>query len=114
MDLIRKGDIYLVNFDLTVGAEAQKTRPAVIVSNDINNLNSPIVSISPVTSNVTRIYSFEVAIPKNSGGLNKKSKVMINQTRAFDKIRLIKKLGTLPDEIVAQINAALVLHYELD
>ena len=114
MDLIKKGDIYLVNFDPTVGVEVQKTRPAVIVSNNINNLNSPIVSISPITSSVTRVYLFEVLISKNIGGLIKKSKIMINQTRAVDKIRLIKKLGTLPDAIMKKVNAALILHYELD
>ncbi|NQU63965.1 MAG: type II toxin-antitoxin system PemK/MazF family toxin [SAR324 cluster bacterium] len=111
---MKKGDIFLVNFDPTVGAEAQKTRPAVIVSNNVNNLNSPIVSISPITSNVTRVYSFEVLISKNTGGLNKKSKVMVNQTRAVDKIRLVKNLGSLPDAVMKEIDAALILHYELD
>ncbi len=114
MVLIKKGDIFLVNFDPTIGAEAKKTRPAVIVSNDINNANSPIISISPVTSNVSRVYSFEVQIPKNIGELDKKSKIMVNQTRAVDKIRLVKKIGTLPNDIVKQINIALILHYDLD
>ncbi len=114
MDLIKKGDIFLVNFDPTLGAEAKKTRPAVIVSNNINNINSPIVSISPITSNVKRVYSFEVLISRNTGGLSKKSKVMVNQTRAVDKIRLIKNLGTLPDSIIKEINEALLLHYELN
>jgi mRNA interferase MazF len=113
MDSIKKGDIYLVNFDPTVGVEVQKTRPAVIVSNDINNLNSPIFSISPITSSVTKVYSFEVLVSKNLGGLSKKSKIMINQTRAVDKIRLIKILGTLPDTIMQKVNTALILHYNL-
>jgi mRNA interferase MazF len=111
---ISRGDIFLVNFDPTVGAEAKKTHPAVVVSNDINNAHSPIVSIAPITSNVTKIYSFEVEIPHAIGGLKSRSKVMVNQTRAVDKIRLIKKLGHLPEQIIPDINGALKLHYDLE
>ncbi|HUL36308.1 MAG TPA: type II toxin-antitoxin system PemK/MazF family toxin [Thermodesulfobacteriota bacterium] len=111
---INRGDIFLVNFDPTVGAEAKKTRPAVVVSNDINNAHSPIVSITPITSNVTKVYSFEVEIPPGVGGLKSRSKVMANQTRAVDKIRLIKKLGRLPEQIMTDINGALKLHYDLE
>ena len=106
--------IFLVNFDPTVGAEAMKTRPAVVVSNDINNAYSPIVSISPITSNVTRIYSFEVEIPSGIAGLRTRSKVMVNQTRAVDRIRLIRSLGNLPEKIMAQVDEALKLHYDLE
>ncbi len=111
---INRGDIFLVNFDPTVGAEAKKTRPAVVVSNDISNAHSPIVSIAPITSNVTKVYSFEVEIPSGVGGLKSRSKVMVNQTRAVDKIRLIKRLGHLPEQIMADINRALKLHYDLE
>jgi len=114
MGSIRRGDVFLVNFDPTFGAEAKKTRPALLVSNDLNNEHSPIVSISPITSNVKRIYSFEVSVPSGKGGLKTHSKVMVNQTRAVDKVRLFKKLGRLPEELMAQIDQALTLHYELD
>ena len=114
MASIRRGEVFLVNFDPTVGAEAKKTRPALVVSNDINNAHSPIVSISPITSNVTMVYSFEVEIPPRVGGLKTRSKVMVNQTRAVDKIRLIKKLGHLPEQIMEDVNRALKLHYDLE
>jgi mRNA interferase MazF len=114
MASIKRGEVYLVNFDPTVGAEAKKTRPALVVSNDINNLHSPIVSISPITSDVTRVYSFEIEVPPGTGGLKVRSKVMINQTRAVDKIRLIKKLGQLPAGLMEEANQALKLHYDLD
>jgi len=114
MDSIKRGDIFLVNFDPTVGAEAKKTRPAVVVSNDINNAHSPIISISPVTSNVTRIYSFEVEIPSKTAGLRVRSKIMVNQTRAVDKVRLVKKLGHTPPAIMTHVNRALKLHYSLE
>jgi mRNA interferase MazF len=111
---IKRQDVFLVNFDPTVGAEAKKTRPALVVSNNINNAHSPIVSISPITSNVTRVYSFEVEVLAGIGGLNTRSKVMVNQTRAVDKVRLIRRLGNLPDEIMEEINNALKLHYGLE
>ena len=114
MASIKRQDVFLVNFDPTVGAEAKKTRPALVVSNNINNTHSPIVSISPITSDVTRVYSFEVEISAGTGGLRTRSKVMVNQTRAVDKVRLIKRLGNLPDEIMEEINNALKLHYDLE
>lgn len=113
MASIERGQIFLVNFDPTIGAEVKKTRPAVVVSNDISNTHSPIVSISPITSNVTRIYSFEVEIPASVGGLHARSKAMVNQTRAVDKMRLIKPLGHLPETIIMEIDRALRLHYDL-
>jgi mRNA interferase MazF len=114
MASIRRGEIFLVNFDPTVGAEAKKIRPALVVSNDINNQHSPIISIAPITSNVTKVYSFEVEVPSGSGGLKTRSKVMVNQTRAIDKIRLIKKLGSLSEKIRLKVDRALKLHYDLE
>ena len=114
MALVKRGEVFLVNFDPTVGAEAKKTRPAVVVSNDVNNTHSPIVSISPITSTVTKVYSFEVEIPPGMGGLRTRSKIMVNQTRAVDKIRLIKKLGHLSEELMDRVNQALKLHYDLE
>ena len=114
MASIKRQDVFLVNFDPTVGAEAKKTRPALVVSNNINNAHSPIVSISPITSNVRRVYSFEVEVSAGTGGLRTRSKVMVNQTRAVDKVRLIKRLGNLPDKIMEEIDNALKLHFGLE
>lgn len=63
MASINRGDVFLVSFDPTVGVEAKKTRPALVVSNNVNNAHSPIVSIAPITSNFIRIYSFEMVVP---------------------------------------------------
>ena len=113
MGLIKQGDIFWVNFDPSVGAEVKKIRPAVVVSNNINNDHSPIISIAPVSSNVNRVYSFEVEIPAGTSNLTSRSKVMVNQTRAVDKVRLVKLIGSLPVELVAQVKAALKLHYDI-
>ena len=62
---------------------------------------------------MTRIYSFEVEKPLKTGGLQGRSKVMVNQSRAVDKDRLLNKLGHLPAEIMRELDKALKLHYEL-
>lgn len=111
---IKRGEVFLVNFDPTIGAEVKKTRPALVVSNDVNNTHSPIISIAPVTSNVTRVYSFEVEVSAGTGGLKARSKIMVNQTRAIDKIRLVKRLGSCTDETMERVDAALRLHHELE
>jgi mRNA interferase MazF len=113
MDSIKRGDVFLVNFDPTLGAETKKTRPAVVVSNDIANTHSPIVSIAPLSSKIDRIYSFEVEVPSGASELKLRSKIMINQTRAVDKSRLIKKLGNLSETIMNKVNDALMLHFSI-
>ena len=113
MASIRRGDVFLVNFDPTIGAEIRKARPALVVSNDINNRHSPVVSIVPITSNVSRIYSFEVGVPAGAGGLTRASKIMPNQTRAVDTLRFIRKLGHLPSSVMRQVDDALRLHYAI-
>ena len=110
---IKQGEVFLVNFDPTLGAEAKKTGPAVVVSNDLNNAYSPIISISLISSKVTRIYSFEVEILSGRGGLKIRSKIMVNQTRAVDKIRLVKQMGHLPPKTMSLVDRALKLHHGL-
>ncbi len=112
--LIKRGMVFLVNFDPAIGSEAKKARPGLIVSNDINNAHSPMVSIAPITSKTKRIYSFEVEIPAGEGGLDLRSKAMINQTRAIDKQRLIRFLGEVSPDTMNAVNGALRLHFSLE
>jgi len=91
---VKRGDIWLVNLDPTLGHEIRKSRPAVIIQNDLGNKYSPITIIAPITSqNIEKTYPIEVILNKKSSGLEKISKVLLNQIRAIDKRRLIKKLG---------------------
>ncbi|MCG2821938.1 MAG: type II toxin-antitoxin system PemK/MazF family toxin, partial [Candidatus Atribacteria bacterium] len=94
----KKGEIYLVNFDPTIGHEVKKKRPAVIISNNIHNQFSPLVTVAPLSSNINKVYPFEVYIPKESAGLNENSKIMIIQLRSIDKKRLINKIGNIEDK----------------
>lgn len=111
---IKKGQIFLAALDPAVGSEIQKTRPVIIVSNNINNKYNSVVTIVPITSNVTKIFPFEVFIKKGVAGLPKDSKGKADQIRTLDITRLIKELGTLPVDIVSQLDAAIKIHLALD
>lgn len=107
MTEVKRGDIWLVNLDPTVGHEIKKSRPAVIIQNDLGNTYSPITVIAPVTSqNIEKVYPIEVLVGK-SAGLDKSSKILLNQIRAIDKKRLIKKLGRVDKESMAKVDIAI-------
>lgn len=110
----RKGEIYLVNFDPTIGHEVEKKRPALILSNNIHNCYSPLVTVAPLSSNVAKIYPFDVYILKNEANLNFNSKIMIIQLRSIDKERLIKRIGAVTNtEILDEISEIIREHFDL-
>jgi mRNA interferase MazF len=92
----RRGDVFLVNFDPTVGAEIRKTRPALILQNDSGNRYSPVTIVAAITSfDGGKTYPTEVPIDAGGGGLEQQSVVLLNQLRTVDRSRLIRKLGRL-------------------
>jgi mRNA interferase MazF len=108
MTEIIRGHIWLVNLDPTIGHEIKKSRPAVIIQNNVGNRYSPITIIAPVTSQKTeKIYPFEVLLTKKGYGLDKDSKILLNQIRAIDKKRLVKKIGKLDEETINKLDEAL-------
>lgn len=90
--VIKRGDIFWVNFAPSQASEIQKTRPAMIISNDVMNANSSRVIVAPITSNLKKVYSFEYEI---KGHAKIKGKIMLDQLRAIDKSRLGEKTGAL-------------------
>ena len=111
---MQRGDVYYANLDPSQGSEIQKTRPVVIVSNNGANRNSALVTVLPVTSNVTRIYPFEVKLPAKETGLGKDSKAMAQQVRTLDKGRLgLHAVGQVPARLMVEIDTALRLHLAL-
>ena len=106
--LPKRGEVYLVNFDPTIGSEIKKTRPALIVQNDIGNEFSPITIVAAITSQYDdNLYPTEVLIEPPEGGLIKNSIVLLNQIRSVDKKRLIKRLGKLTPTSMKQIERAI-------
>lgn len=110
---IKRGSVWLANLDPTIGSEIRKTRPVVVVSNDVNNMNNNVITVLPVTSNTTHVYSFEVLLLKGIANLPKDSKAKADQIRTLDKSRLVKSIGTLPDNYIDLIDEAVKLHLAL-
>jgi len=107
----RRGEIYVVNLEPTVGAEIKKTRPAVIIQNDIANRWSPITLVAAIASKFDeeRRYPTQVAVQAGEGGLRVDSVILLNQIRSVDTSRLVRRLGVLRAETVREVDRALVL-----
>jgi mRNA interferase MazF len=106
----RRGELYWVALDPTVGTEIAKTRPALIISNDLGNQHAQQVIVAPLTSRrLDRIYPFEMLIPASEGGLLQASKILLNQIRTVDKVRLHGYIGVLPGQRMQQVDRAIRL-----
>lgn len=102
------GEVYVVRFDPTIGAEIKKTRPALIIQNDIGNRYSPITIVAAITSKFDdELYPTEVPVAPPEGGLREPSAVALNQIRSIDKRRLLNRLGTLGPGTMAKVDQAL-------
>ena len=106
----KRGDLYLVNFDPTVGSEIRKTRPAIVLQNDIANRHSSITIVAAISSQFDeQLYPTEVLIKANEGGLMVDSVALLNQIRSVDKQRLVKRLGTVKQDTMDRVDQALQL-----
>ncbi len=115
---MRRREIRLVNLDPVLGNEAAHTRPGVIVSNDGANttaarLGRGLVTLVPVTSNIDRVYSFQVLLPATETGLDTDSKAQAEQVRSVAVERLGPVVGTLGFDLMDQLDDALRLHLDL-
>jgi mRNA interferase MazF len=108
-DFPRRGDIHWVNLDPTIGGETKKTRPALVVSNDIGNEIANIIMIAPITSKIKTVYPFEVKVTVKG----KSCKIMLNQCRAVDKSRLTSKIGSVDLEIMKSVEDAIKIVFGL-
>ncbi len=105
--MIKRGEVYWVGMDPALGAEIKKTRPGIIVSNDVNNVHAPTVTVIPLTTSVHRVYPFEVLLAPKLFGNKSACKAKTDQVRTVDKRRLGAPLGLLPRNVMAQIEQAL-------
>jgi mRNA interferase MazF len=124
---MRRGDIYLVNYLVNLyfvnletvrGAETDKTRPVVLVSNDGANLRAEqnrrgTITVVPVTSNVARVHPFQVAIAAGDSGLAVDAKARAEQIRAVDVQRFGRRLGALDAATLRQLDRAIRIHLAL-
>ncbi len=107
MVAVRRGDVILANLDPTIGVEIKKTRPVIVLSNDSINQLSQLAVVVPLTKNVAHLSPSHALIPKGVARLSFASKAVTEQIKAVDKRRLVKRLGTLPPDLLAQVERAL-------
>jgi len=111
---MRRGEIYYANLSPTIGTEISKRRPVLIVSNEANNRAANTVTVLPITSNVTRIYPFEISLSPKDSGLPKPSKAQAQQIRTISKERFQGgALGRLSSTVMRKAADAMRLHLDL-
>lgn len=114
MDLPKQGDIFLVDLEPALSGEADKTRPAVIMSNNANNEFAPTVTVVPLTSNTRKLYPFQVFLDGATTGLDFDSKAQAEQVRTVSKRRLKRRVGRVEESDVSFIHQTLRLHFGMD
>jgi mRNA interferase MazF len=114
----RRGDIWTVDLEPVRGAEANKRRPAVIVSNQAATSAAferghGVVTVVPVTSRTDRVLSFQTYLPAARTGLEVDSKAQAEQVRSVDVRRLVALVGVVPRDLLDDVDDALRLHLAL-
>ena len=116
--LMLRGEIRLVDLEPARAGEADKRRPAVIVSNDNANtiaarLGRGVVTVVPVTSNIARVFPFQVLLSAHETGIHVDSKAQAEQVRSVSVARLGPVIGRIPTHLMSQLDDALRLHLQL-
>ena len=112
-DLLRRGDILLIDFAPAQPGEANHTRPAVVVTNNVANEHSPAIVVVPLTSNTERVYPFELLLPVERTGLDQDSKAQAQFVRHVSKARIRRHLSHLPSDLMGELDARLRAHLGL-
>src|SRR5882724_2838802 len=104
----QRGEIYLTALDPAVGHEIKKTRPALVIQNDVSNRYGMTTIVAAITSKVnTPPYPNEVLLHPNGTGLGVSSTVRLDQIRTADRQRLIKRLGKVDAEVLRRVDEAI-------
>jgi mRNA interferase MazF len=105
--LVRRGEIYWVDFGIPKGSEQGGRRPTLIVQNDTGNMYSPTTIVAAITSKQKQEYPFHVGITAKESGLLRDSTVLLEQLQTINQDRLISKAGSLSNAKMRQVDEAL-------
>ncbi len=110
----KKFEIWLADLNPRFGTETGKTRPVLIVQNDLLNKVHPSTVVCPITTNVKKGVSIlRVNLKKGEGGMKRESSIMIDQIRAIDNKRFVKKVGDLPKPLQKKVNENIKIVLEI-
>lgn len=108
--VVKRGDIYYADLSPVIGSEQGGIRPVLIIQNDIGNKYSPTVIVAAITSQINKAkLPTHVEISSEEYGLNRDSVVLLEQIRTIDKRRLRDKIGHISDNLMLQVDEALMI-----
>jgi len=111
---IKRQFIYWVNLSPTIGKEIEKTRPCLVLSSNIYNNNSGLVTVVPLTSTkLHKITSTQVSVYKTDGCVDNDSKIKADQIRTLDLSRFNNEIGKLPNDKYEQVKKIIKKHLNL-
>ena len=114
--MIKQFEIWIADLNPKIGTEPGKTRPVLVVqTNLLNSIPHPSTIVCTISTNVKRDAEIlRVHLKKGSANLHQPCDIMIDQLRAIDNNRLIKKIGSLPVEIIEMVKENLVIIMDLE
>lgn len=112
---VRRGDVILIDLEPIIGSEKGKTRPCVIIQNDIGNKYSPLTIVAVITKQkeIDKKYPTDVWVNKGAGGLDNDGIIQCDQIRTIDKKRIIKKYGSFDNTITEDIDKSIKISLDL-